>query len=101
MGAITGCLEVASYRERFEEHRYICENRPRAIVDGFVLYNASMDVYVKRECMVPAWQVINILLSYQPDEELNSSSGKDMQSVIQFLASAPIGQAAARIVSMN
>ena len=51
-------------------------------MDGFVLYNASMDVYVKRECMVPAWQVINILLSYQPDEELNSSFGKDMQSVI-------------------
>lgn len=38
MGAITGCLEVASYRERFEEHRYICENGPRATVDGFVLY---------------------------------------------------------------
>lgn len=47
------------------------------------------------------WQVINKLLSYQPDEELNLPSGKDMQNMIQFLVNVSIGQAAARIISMN
>lgn len=53
-------------------------------MDGFVLYNASIDVYVKRACMVPTWQAINILFSHPPDEELNLSSGKDMQLYAWF-----------------
>ena len=38
MGAITGCLEVASYRERFEEHRYICENGPQWMVSFYTMH---------------------------------------------------------------
>ena len=47
------------------------------------------------------WQAINKLLSYQPDEESNLPSGKDMQNMIRFLVNVSIGQAAARIISMN
>lgn len=47
------------------------------------------------------WQAINKLLSYQPDEDLNFHSGKDMQNGIQYLVAISIEQAAARIVSNN
>lgn len=47
------------------------------------------------------WQAINKLVSYQPDDELTSHSGKDMQNMIQFLAIVSIGRAAARIISVN
>ncbi|GAV71650.1 DUF946 domain-containing protein/DUF1162 domain-containing protein/Chorein_N domain-containing protein [Cephalotus follicularis] len=47
------------------------------------------------------WQAINNLLSYQPDEELTSHSGKDMQNMIQFLVTVSVGQAAARIIDIN
>lgn len=47
------------------------------------------------------WQAINKLLSYQPDEESNLPSGKEMQNMVQFLVNISIGQAAARIISMN
>ena len=44
------------------------------------------------------WQAINNLLSYQPDEELSLHSGQNM---IRFLVTVSIGQAGARIISMN
>ncbi|KAI4344734.1 hypothetical protein L6164_011925 [Bauhinia variegata] len=47
------------------------------------------------------WMAINKLVSYQPDEELLLHSGKDMQNMIQFLVSISVGQAAARIISLN
>ncbi|KAH9684016.1 C2 domain-containing protein [Citrus sinensis] len=47
------------------------------------------------------WQAINKLLSYQPGEESTSYSGKDMQNMIQYLVMVSIGQAAARIISIN
>ncbi|KAF3970469.1 hypothetical protein CMV_005848 [Castanea mollissima] len=47
------------------------------------------------------WQAINNLLSHQPDDELTSHSGKDMQNMIQFLVTVSIGQAAARIININ
>lgn len=47
------------------------------------------------------WQAINKLLSYQPDEDLNLLSGKDMQNMIKYLVNVSIGQAAARIISIN
>ncbi|KAF7837665.1 putative vacuolar protein sorting-associated protein [Senna tora] len=47
------------------------------------------------------WQAINKLLSYQPDEELALGSSKDMQNMIKLLVTISIGQAAARIISVN
>ncbi|KAJ1418687.1 VPS13, repeated coiled region [Sesbania bispinosa] len=47
------------------------------------------------------WQAINKLLSYQPEEELMQRSAKDMQNMVQFLVTVSIGQAAARIISVN
>ncbi|KAF5752107.1 hypothetical protein HS088_TW01G00014 [Tripterygium wilfordii] len=47
------------------------------------------------------WQAINNLLSYQPDAELTSHSGKDAQNMIQYLVTVSIGQASARIISIN
>ncbi|KAJ1403039.1 Vacuolar protein sorting-associated protein 13, N-terminal domain [Sesbania bispinosa] len=47
------------------------------------------------------WQAINKLLSYQPEEELVQRSAKDMQNMVQFLVTVSIGQAAARIISVN
>ncbi|KAE9601533.1 putative vacuolar protein sorting-associated protein [Lupinus albus] len=47
------------------------------------------------------WQAINKLLSYQPDEELIVRSANDMQSMVQFLVTVSIGQAAARIINVN
>ncbi|KAL5541456.1 hypothetical protein UlMin_009166 [Ulmus minor] len=47
------------------------------------------------------WQAINKLLSYQPDDELTSLSGRDMQNMIQFLVTVSIGRAAATIISIN
>ncbi|KAI3834068.1 hypothetical protein MKX03_035864 [Papaver bracteatum] len=46
------------------------------------------------------WQAINKLLSYQPDEELTTHLAKDI-NMIQFLVNVSIGQAAARIISIN
>ncbi|KAE8735933.1 Calcium-dependent lipid-binding family protein isoform 3 [Hibiscus syriacus] len=47
------------------------------------------------------WKAVNKLLSYQPDEELVSYSGKDMQNMIQFLVTVSINQAATRIININ
>lgn len=47
------------------------------------------------------WQAINNLLSYQPDEDLTGTSGKDMENMIQYFIDVSIGQAGARIVSFN
>ncbi|KAK8704101.1 hypothetical protein V6N13_047734 [Hibiscus sabdariffa] len=47
------------------------------------------------------WQAVNKLLSYQPDEELMSYSGKDMQNMIRYLVTVSINQAAMRIINMN
>ncbi|KAK1591812.1 hypothetical protein Q3G72_014066 [Acer saccharum] len=47
------------------------------------------------------WQAINKLLSFQPNEELMSHSGKDMQNMIQYLVTVSIAQAAARIININ
>ncbi|KAM7278379.1 hypothetical protein ACFE04_005513 [Oxalis oulophora] len=47
------------------------------------------------------WRAINNLLSYQPEEELTSHLGKDMQNMIQYLVTVSIGQAATRIVDIN
>ncbi|XP_044485071.1 uncharacterized protein LOC123210663 isoform X2 [Mangifera indica] len=47
------------------------------------------------------WQTINKLLSYQPDEELMLHLGKDMHNMTKFLVTVSIGQAAARIMSIN
>lgn len=47
------------------------------------------------------WQAINNLLSHQPDDDLTSHSGKDMQNMIQFLVTVSIGRAAARIININ
>lgn len=47
------------------------------------------------------WQAINKLLSYQPEEELMLRSAKDVQNMVQFLVTVSIGQAAARIISVN
>ncbi|XVE82332.1 hypothetical protein DITRI_Ditri15bG0139900 [Diplodiscus trichospermus] len=47
------------------------------------------------------WQAINKLLSYQPDEDLISHSGKDLQNMIRFLVTVSVSQAAARIININ
>lgn len=47
------------------------------------------------------WQAINNLLSYQPDEESMLRSSKDMQNMVQFMVTVSVGQAAARIISVN
>lgn len=46
------------------------------------------------------WEAIDKLLSYQPDEDLGLTS-KDMHNMIKISVTISIGQAAARIVSMN
>ncbi|KAJ0034329.1 hypothetical protein Pint_24264 [Pistacia integerrima] len=56
---------------------------------------------VKESLTNEEWQTINKLLSYQPGEELMSHSGKDMQNMIKYLVTVSIGQAAARIMSIN
>ncbi|CAM9004161.1 unnamed protein product [Rhodiola kirilowii] len=45
------------------------------------------------------WQAINKLMSYQPDEDVNLGSGKDMKNWIRYLVAISIEQASARIVS--
>ncbi|KAK8499441.1 hypothetical protein V6N12_012495 [Hibiscus sabdariffa] len=47
------------------------------------------------------WQAINKLLSYQPDEDFMSQPGKDLQSMIRFMATVSISQAAVRIIDKN
>ncbi|XP_010266663.1 PREDICTED: uncharacterized protein LOC104604129 isoform X2 [Nelumbo nucifera] len=47
------------------------------------------------------WQTINNLLSYQPDEDLPSVTGKDTSNMLQFLVNVSIGQAATRIISID
>nr|XP_043635621.1 uncharacterized protein LOC122606820 [Erigeron canadensis] len=47
------------------------------------------------------WQAINNLLSFQPDEDLTSQSGKEMLNMTQRMVVVSIGQAAARIISMS
>lgn len=47
------------------------------------------------------WEAINKLLSYQPAEDLMPHSGKDLQSMIRFMATVSISQAAARIININ
>ncbi|XP_024982723.1 uncharacterized protein LOC112519038 isoform X5 [Cynara cardunculus var. scolymus] len=47
------------------------------------------------------WQAINNLLSFQPDEDSTSQSGKDMQNMTQRMVIVSIGQAAARIINVN
>ncbi|GKV06822.1 hypothetical protein SLEP1_g18658 [Rubroshorea leprosula] len=47
------------------------------------------------------WEAINKLVSCQPDDELMSHSGKDLQNMIQFLVSVSIGQSAARIINTS
>ncbi|PON64877.1 Phosphatidylinositol-4, 5-bisphosphate phosphodiesterase gamma [Parasponia andersonii] len=47
------------------------------------------------------WKAINKLLSYQPEDELTSLSGKEVQNMIQFLVTVSVGRAAARIMSIN
>ncbi|KAK7264763.1 hypothetical protein RJT34_32373 [Clitoria ternatea] len=60
------------------------------------LDEASEDQQLKEE-----WQAINKFLSYQPEEESVPRSGKDLQNMIQFMVTVSIGQAAARIISVN
>ena len=40
-------------------------------------------------------------MSFQPDEDSTSQSGKDMQNMMQRMVIVSIGQAAARIVNVN
>lgn len=47
------------------------------------------------------WQAINKLLSCQPEEELIIRSAKDGQNMVQYLVTVSIGQAAARVISVN
>lgn len=47
------------------------------------------------------WQAINKLLSYQQEDEFASLSGREIQNMVQFLVTVSIGQAAARIISIN
>ncbi|KAL8205058.1 hypothetical protein R6Q57_010681 [Mikania cordata] len=47
------------------------------------------------------WQSLNNLLSFQPDEELTSQFGKDVQNMTQRMVIVSIGQAAARIININ
>ncbi|XP_027330645.1 uncharacterized protein LOC113846496 isoform X2 [Abrus precatorius] len=60
------------------------------------LDDASEERQLKEE-----WQALNKLLSHQPEEELMIRSAKDMQNMVQFLVTVSIGQAAARIISVN
>ncbi|XP_019431159.1 PREDICTED: uncharacterized protein LOC109338390 isoform X1 [Lupinus angustifolius] len=64
--------------------------------------DASEGIHLKEEKLTKEeWQAVNKLLSYQPEEELIVRSAKDMQSMVQFLVTVSIGQAAARIISVN
>ncbi|XP_040944166.1 uncharacterized protein [Gossypium hirsutum] len=47
------------------------------------------------------WRAINKLLTYQPNEDLMSHSGKDMQNMIRFFVTVSISRAAARIININ
>ncbi|CAJ1940745.1 unnamed protein product [Sphenostylis stenocarpa] len=60
------------------------------------LDDASEEQELKEE-----WQAINKLLSYQPEEELMLRTSKDTQNMVQFLVTVSVGQAAARIISVN
>ncbi|KAI3512412.1 hypothetical protein L1887_19727 [Cichorium endivia] len=47
------------------------------------------------------WQTINNLLSFQPDEDVATQSGKDMPNMTQRLVLVTIGQAAARVINIK
>ncbi|KAL8204306.1 hypothetical protein R6Q57_009929, partial [Mikania cordata] len=47
------------------------------------------------------WQALNNLLSFQPDEDFASQSGKEMQNMTQRMVIVSIGQAAAKIININ
>lgn len=47
------------------------------------------------------WKAINKLLSYQPEEEINFYSGKDLQNMVQYSVNIYIERGAARIISCN
>ncbi|KEH32375.1 calcium-dependent lipid-binding-like protein [Medicago truncatula] len=66
------------------------------------LSDASEEQQLKEERLTTEeWQAINKLLSFQPEEELMLRSAKDAQNMVQFLVTVSIGQAAARIISVN
>ncbi|KAH1088253.1 hypothetical protein AAZX31_07G215500 [Glycine max] len=62
---------------------------------------SSLDDASEEQQLREEWQAINKLLSYQPEEELMLRSAKDMQNMVQFLVTVSVGQAAARIMSVN
>nr|DAD29104.1 TPA_asm: hypothetical protein HUJ06_030572 [Nelumbo nucifera] len=47
------------------------------------------------------WETVNKLLSYQPDEDLPSLTGKDTRNMLHFLINVSISQAATRIISID
>ncbi|KAK7363427.1 hypothetical protein VNO77_05570 [Canavalia gladiata] len=61
----------------------------------------SLDDASEEQQLTEEWQAINKILSYQPEEEFNLRSAKDMQNMVQLLVTVSIGQAAARIISVN
>ncbi|XP_020230234.1 uncharacterized protein LOC109811015 [Cajanus cajan] len=62
---------------------------------------SSLDDASEEQQLKEEWQAINKLLSHQPEEELMSRSAKDMQNMVQYMVTISIGQAAARIISVN
>jgi vacuolar protein sorting-associated protein 13A/C len=65
------------------------------------LSDVSEEQHLKEERLTTEeWQAINKLLSFQPEEELIRST-KDVQNMVQFMVTVSIGQAAARIISVN
>lgn len=89
---------ISLYRWRFTVVLFFC--RYADAEDS--LSDASEEQQLKEERLTTEeWQAINKLLSFQPEEELILRSAKDAQNMVQFLVTVSIGQAAARIISVN
>ncbi|KAG2726780.1 hypothetical protein I3760_01G128300 [Carya illinoinensis] len=94
-------LKEAAEQRRLKRRSWL-SFRWRADSEDDSVGDASEGLQITKEGLTKEeWQAINNLLSHQPDDELISHSGKDMQNMIQFLVTVSIGQAAARIIDIN
>ncbi|XP_062178337.1 uncharacterized protein LOC133883124 isoform X2 [Alnus glutinosa] len=99
-------VESAKLKEAAEQRRLKRRSwlsfRWRAHSEDDSVGDASKELQLTEERLTKEeWQAINNLLSHQPNDELMSHSGKDMQNMIQYLVTLSIGQAAARIIDIN
>ncbi|PNY09268.1 calcium-dependent lipid-binding family protein, partial [Trifolium pratense] len=90
----------SSYSDQLQMSSPGCEGR--ADTEESSLSDVSEEQHLNEERLTTEeWQAINKLLSFQPEEELMVRSTKDVQNMVQFMVTVSIGQAAARIISVN